>query len=394
MKETRPFLTLFLLFFIGSVFSPARAVNEVGPDENFYLVYNYKYDWLVYSPQYNNFIPYSKELHETELSVSLLVDLLENRRYDLLITTSKESYLFVEGALQRKIESDSWLVLDIDSLYKSYRKEELLITLYGSPGIENKTVLIGHAKRSQALANKPGASSLSLINIKPLITSSFDDFSVLLIIFLLLLTLFSYSTAPTMFRRFLSLSDFIDRNERNDLYRFGRPYTGTMLMNALLVCTCMGYLFLFFSHHGLEIILAGGFLSEGDQLSGLLIDQLKLTGLFLLLLFLKYILMGIVGGVLNIERVINLHYIKALQISYVFYGLATLLLFALSLQNPIWIDQVEDYLILIFVFFYIIRFVVLYIFTNYSGQFINLYLFSYLCVVEIIPLIIGVKYAI
>jgi hypothetical protein len=322
------------------------------------------------------------------------VDLLKNRRYDLLIHTSKENYLFIEGALQRKIEQDGWLTLDIDSLYRTYRKEELLISLYGSAGIEGKNVLVGHAKRRVVSATQPKAAPFSIINIKPIQTSSFEDFSILLMLFLLLLVLFTYSSAPTIFRRFLSVSDFVDLNERNDLYRFSRPYTGTMLLNALMISSCMGYLILFMAYHDLEVLPTGTFLSDGDQLSELLIDQLKLSGIILVLFFLKYLLMGIVGGVLNIEKVPNIHYIKSLQVSYLFYGLITVLLFGVALQNPLWLEQLSDSLPYLFIFFYLLRFVLLYLFTNYTGQVINLYLFSYLCVVEIIPLIIGVKFAI
>ncbi|MBU1819914.1 MAG: DUF4271 domain-containing protein, partial [Bacteroidetes bacterium] len=63
-------------------------------------------------------------------------------------------------------------------------------------------------------------------------------------------------------------------------------------------------------------------------------------------------------------------------------------------QNPHWLEQLSISLLYVFIFYYLIRFVLLYLFTNYTGQVINLYLFSYLCVVEIIPLIIGVKFAI
>ncbi len=394
MKHTRPFSILFLLLFIGAFGSPVRAVNEVGPDNRYYLVHDFSYDWLVYSPQYKNFVPYSKGLNESDLSVSLLVDLLKNRRYDLLITSSRENYLFIEGALQKKIEPDTWLTLKVDSLYRVYGKEELLITLYGSAGIEFKTVLLGHAKKIVYTAAQPESKTISLINIKPIETSAFNDFSIVLILFLLLLALFAYSSTPSIFRRFLSLNDFVDVSERNDLYRFSRPYTRVMLFNALIVSASMGYLVLYVTNIEPDLLDTRGFLSEGDKFYGILLDEIKLTFIFISLFFLKYILMGIVAGVLNIERVVNTHYIKALQVSFVFYGLVTLTFFALSLHQPTWLQSTLPYLLYFFIFYYLLRFGLMYIFTNNSGQLINLYLFSYLCVIELIPLIIGVKFAI
>ncbi len=386
-----------LLFFIlpGFTGSTAWAANEVGPGQSHYLVYSYTNDWLVYSSQYNNYVPYSRALNETDLSVSLLVDLLKNRRYDLLVSTAKENYLFIEGSLQKKLIPDQWLVMDIDSLRRLYKKDEILLTLYGSPGKEDKTVLIGHAKKIAAITPSSAKSGpLSFINIKPLRSSPFDDFSVLLILLLLVLTLFTYSSSPSLFQRFISPADFLDRSERNDLYRFNRPYGRLMLMIALIVSAAMGYLILFLAHYDFDLFSFSGFLSEGATLVDFLTDLAKLTLLFLGLLFLKFVMMEIVSGVLNLEHIVNSHYIKSLQLSYLFYGTCIVVFFGTSLQNPLWFQQLSPYLLYVVIFYYLVRFGLLYIFTNSSGQFINLYLFSYLCVIEIIPLIVGVKFAI
>jgi hypothetical protein len=155
----------------------------------------------------------------------------------------------------------------------------------------------------------------------------------------------------------------------------------------------MGYLLLYLYHSHLDMLPTNGMLSAGNNLGELLTDQLKLTGFFILLFFLKYIFMGIVAGVLNIQQVVNAHYIKALQISFVVYSIVILVVFASAMQNPRWIDALSPYILYGVIVYYMIRMVLLYLFTNYSSRFINLYLFSYLCVLEIIPLIIGVKFA-
>lgn len=395
MERLRHLVSLVVLVMAGAFFTSAWAANEVGPGQSHYLVYDYENDWLVYSSQYRNYVPYSRSLNETDLSVSLLVDVLKNRRYDLLISSTKENYVFVEGALQTKLAPGTWLVWNIDSLRQLYKKDELLITLYGSAGKEDKTVLIGHAKRTTVAPSAAAKSSpLSFINIKPLRTSPFQDFSVLLILFLLVLTLFTYSSAPLLFQRFIAPTDFVDRSVRNDLYRFNRPYGRFMFMIALIVSAAMGYLILFLAHYGFDLFAASGLLSDGNTLLDFLTDSAKLTLILLGLLFLKFIMMEVASGVLNLEHIVNSHYIRSLQLSYLFYGICTVVFFGISLQNPLWFQQVVPYLLYVVILYYLVRFGLLYVFTNSSGQFINLYLFSYLCVLEIIPLIIGVKFAI
>lgn len=363
----------------------------MGPDGGYFLVRDLKHDWLTYSQKYKNYVPYSRGANETDMSASLLIDLLQNRRYVLLVSTSRQNYLFIEGALQRKLTPDAWLTLDIDSLRRVYRKSEILLTLYGAPGIEDKTVLIGHSRRIQN-ASVERKQNLPIINIKPLRTTPFENFSIVLLLFLLILTLFTYTSSPSLFRRFLRPNDFFDRSNRNDFYNFTKPYTPFVVIVALFVSAGMAYLVLFLTHFDLELFT--GFLSEGDTLSGLLLDQLKLTIACLVLLFFKYLLMGLVGSVLNLGRTVNTHYIKALQMSYLFYAFTVVAFFALLLPNPLWLELARPFLIYGFVFYYSVRVLMLYLFSDNSGRVINLYLFSYLCVVEIVPIIIGVKFAV
>ena len=263
MERSRRSIALLFLILSSCFGSTVWAANEAGPGKSHYLVYDYANDWLVYSDQYNNYVPYSRALNETDLSVSLLVDLLKNRRYDLLVMTAKENYLFIEGSLQSKLAPDQWLVMNIDSLRRIYKKDEILLTLYGSAGKEDKTVLIGHAQKTTSVAPSAAKSSpFSFINIKPLRSSPFEDFSVLLILLLLIFTLFTYSSSPSLFRRFISPTDFLDRSERNDLYRFNRPYGRLMFMIALIVSAAIGYLILFLTYHGFDVFSSSGFLSR------------------------------------------------------------------------------------------------------------------------------------
>lgn len=384
----------FILLWTAPLGRVAWAASEVGPEKAYYLVADLKNDWLTYSNQYKNYVPFSRGVNEAELSVSLLLDTRRYRRYELLLSSARENYLFVEGALQTKLAPDEWLVLDVDSLRQVYRKDQILLTLYGSSGIENKTAMIGHARHQpNALNEVPFAARTPIINIKPLAASPFRDFSVLVMLVLLVLTLFTYTVTPTLYRRFVSPADFVDLGERNDFYQFNRPYSPLVVQTALAVSIAMAYILLFLSHFGVEPFYYSSLLSESESLARLLFDLAKFTILFMVLFFMKYLLMSMVGGVLNLGRAISTHYIKALQISYLFYGLCMLLFFGVFMQMPVWFETAKSYIVYGFVAYYAVRFVILYVFNNYSGRFTNLYLFAYLCVTEIIPLIIGVKFA-
>jgi hypothetical protein len=310
-----------------------------------------------------------------------------------LLSTSKENFLFIEGALQKKLEPEQWVTLNIDSLKRVYQKDVLLITLYGTSGVEDKTVYIGHRRKSISQQEPNNTKSLSLINIKPLVSTPFQNFSTLIIVFTLVLAAFNYTTSSNGFRRFSSSKDFIDRSERNDFYTFNKPFTRVILVNTIIVSTMFSYIFLFFSHYNIDFFDTRGLLTEESTLAELLLDQVKLTLIVFLSFNFKYILMGVVGSVLNIAKVINTHYVKSLQVSFLFYGFIMLVCFGLSIDSPVWFVNVKTTIFYTFISFYLIKFVLLFIFTNPGPRIINLYLFSYLCVIEIIPLIIGAKLA-
>ncbi|WP_247231934.1 DUF4271 domain-containing protein [Telluribacter sp. SYSU D00476] len=386
-------LLLLVLTAVGLLLpNSAEAVNEVGPNKKYFLVYDYQNDWLVYSTRYQNYVPYTRSLHEEALSVSLLVDLLKNRHYTLLIQSQKQNYLFVEGALQKKVQEGQWLVLNIDSLYRTYRKDEILITLYGSNGIDGRKVLVANLKTASPVVLDRTAPS-SLINIKPKPKNPFSDFSALVMLIILVMNVLAYNSFPMAFGRFINPLDFLDRDERDDINKLNKPYSSQVILFTILHCLVVSYLLVVFSYNGVNLFGSGRILSGGADLAELTTDYFKLLGITFLLFYLKYIYMALVGGMLNLDKVVPIHYFKALQITYLFLGLFAILVFSYTLYSPVWAVDFEKTVIAPFVIFYLLRFISLYILIKPSGSFINLYLFSYLCVIEIIPLIIGVKFA-
>ena len=103
--------------------------------------------------------------------------------------------------------------------------------------------------------------------------------------------------------------------------------------------------------------------------------------------------MVMAGNMLNLDKQVDIIFIKIIQSSYLFYAAMFLLVFMLSFNHINWITDMKDFVLLPFLVFYSIRFLALYVVTKPPGSLINLYLFSYLCVIEIIPLIVGMKFA-
>ncbi|MCF0058912.1 DUF4271 domain-containing protein [Dyadobacter sp. CY356] len=384
------FLVVCTIFIFAG--SSARGAVKALPPEQFFPVYDYQNDWLVYSNQYKNYVPFSKGINEGTKSVSLYIDLLKNRRYFLLVKADNESYLFLEGALQKKIIAGQWLELNIDSLFRIYKKEELLLSVYGNAGIDDKDVLICH-KKSQDASGIIERTASTLINIKPINFSPFGNFSILAMLVILILNAWIFNVNPLAFSRLINPLEFFNNDPREQLSKLNKPYSNTVIFLVIIVSMLMAFMLVFFANNKLNLFSVSAILSEESNLIQFLVDFFMLSTIFFVLTYGKFIFMVLVGQMLNLDKLVETLFLKIIQSSYFFYVALFLLVFMLSLNNAIWLVPLRPYILFPFLIFYVTRFFTLYVVTKPPASFINLYLFSYLCVIEIIPLIIGIKFA-
>ena len=365
---------------------------KAAPPDQFFPIYNYQNDWLVYNSQYKNYVPFSQEVDEGSKYVSIYIDLIKNRNYNLLLKTEAEDYLFLEGALQNKIAKNQWVNLSIDSLYKIYKKDELLLTIYGSPGIEEKTVVLcNERKRNDAGIIENTASNL--INIKPISFSPFGNFAVLALLLILMINAWVFNANPLAFMRLVNPVELINDDPRDQLAKINKPYSSGTIFFVIIASMLTSFILLYLSANKINIFSVNVILSEKTNTLQLLGDFFILSTIFFLIFYCKYVFMVMVGNMLNLDKLVDVLFIKMVQSSYLFYVAVFLFIFMISFNSPVWLNSVRSFILFPFLFFYCARFLVLYVVTKPAGSFINLYLFSYLCVIEIIPLIVGIKFA-
>lgn len=390
------FYPLLLLLVITALFSTNEAMakvdDKISPPADFFPIYDYQNDWLVYNSQYKNYVPYSQGVNESVRSVSLSIDLLKNRRYFLLIKTEAEGYLFLNGALQQRLPSEEWLKLNIDSLFRSFKSEELLLTVYGSSGISGKKVLLCNQKQKNA-AGIVHHSASTLINIKPIPFSQFGNFAVMAMLIILILNAWIFNLNPLSFVRLINPLEYFNNNPREQLSKINKPYSNSIIFFVLIDAMLMAFLLLFFTTNDLNLFSVITILTEQTNTFQYFLDFLLLSGIFFVLIYGKFILMSVVGNMLNLDKLVDTLFLKIIQSAYFFYAALFLIVFMLGFNHTSWFIPLKPYILFPFLFFYIGRFISLYVVTKPSTSFINLYLFSYLCVIEIIPLIIGIKFA-
>ena len=373
------------------IFYATTLRAEVGPDKQYFLVKDLSQDWLVYDQREKEYVPYVPEQHGSQLALNTLIDLESNLHYNLLVYVEKNNYLFLNGSLQENLKAGSWRVMKIDSLYQIFKRPQIMITLYGTSGQAGKTVLIGH--RKAAVEKLITIEEESFLNLRPREQASVANFFVLGMLLLFTFAAFLFNSAPRAFYRIYSVVDLFQVDVRDESFLINKPFSRNNILFIVLLSLELAYLYLFAQDKEYNLFSSKELLVTGQALSDTWLNYLKITFLCFLAWIGKYFGLYILGTLYRLEGVANVHYFKVLQSSLLFF--TALLLFAsvASFYITDWSTVIRSMLIIPVIVFYIFRTILIFFAISGSTTVKNLYLISYLCIVELIPIIIGVRYA-
>jgi hypothetical protein len=369
----------------------AKAKGGIGADKSYYLVYDYHNDWQVFDERYKSYVPYVREQHKDYSSFSLFFDIENYKSYKILYYSQKENYLFIDASLQKKLPIDKWVVLDIDSLQRVFGKTKLFLTIYGTKtNVEDITVQIGNK-----ISNTQNIIELSdsLLTIIPRDISPFENFFVVGLLLLACTYAFLYNYQPKSFERFFSPKDLLTISIRDDSFVVNKPFDLGNLLFVINLSFTIGFIFMLIQHGETDLFSASNILREGDTLTTLLSNFFEIALIIFGGLIFKYIALAILSNLYRLDNVTNIHFFKIIQASSIFFLLVLILLTYSSVSAPEILKNSEKYLFFPVSLFFVVRLALIYFTINKMTSLKNLYLFSYLCIVELIPLIVGIRFA-
>lgn len=382
-------LSLVYSFALSPFTFAQPRTDGIGPGERYYPVHDLRDDFLVYDEAAKAYIPYIVEQHGQLTALSVYVDLESNRRYSLLVSTDQQGYLFFNAALKRHLAPGRWQIFSIDSLYRIYRQPELFLTLYGAPGLDNKRVYIGYPKSATQKAIVLRNDNLS---VRPRPASAYDNFIGLGLLFLLATHAFLFTFYHRAFLRFFSLRDLLSLRATDDSFLINRPLSSTNLLFIINLSFVLAYLILFVQSRQVDVFASRFLLTNEQTLPSLLGQFILLSLVSFLALLGKYVALEVLGGLYKLEEISNVHFFKVLQSSLLFFTVLVLLM-AVIAYNGTASAWPESAVLLPLTGFYTARLMLLYVVIRHLEPVKNLYLFSYLCIVELIPLIVGLRFA-
>ncbi|AFK02452.1 hypothetical protein Emtol_1303 [Emticicia oligotrophica DSM 17448] len=379
-------LYILLLFVASNTFA-----TTVGPNDQYFLVHDFHDDWQVYNDRMKAYIPYISEQHIGYPSHTVFCDIQNNRGYNLLVYSQKDdNFLFINGSLRQKIPVGKWIVLSVDSLYRVYEQPTIYVTLYGSNNIEDKKLLLGY-KRS--LNQKPIVLAESGITAKPRTPAPYRNYIILTSVFILIVFSYLSNSYIRAFQRYFNPKDLFNTLVREQSFLINKPLNRTNVLFIILLSLIIGLFYMLLQSKGVQVFGARAILQEGDTLGILLSNYLRICLIVFVGLVVKYFFIGLIGQLFNLEKVVDLHYFKIIQASSLFYSSLVIVLLVLFMN---YLPHNFDWQVYLFppvVAFYVIRFFILYFTIIRSIPIQSLYLISYLCIVEILPVILGIRFA-
>jgi hypothetical protein len=373
------------------IISSRSFATTTGPNDQYFLVHDYHDDWQVYNDRMKAYIPHISEQHSGYLSHTIFCDIQSNRGYDLLIYCPKvANFLFINGSLRQKVIAETWIVLNADSLFRAYKQPIIYLTLYGSNNITDKKIMLGYKRprnQKQIVLSKSG------IMAKPRTAMPYRNYIILVSMFILVIFSYVSNAYVKPFQQYFNLKGFFNTFLREQSALMSRSLNIVNIIFVILLSLVIGFFYMLLRGKGIYIFGETIILQEGDTLGILLSNYLRISLVAFILLMVKYFFVSLVGKLFNLEKIVDLYYFKIIQSSNIFY---TCLIIALTILSMGYFSHDFNWQVSIFsltIVFYLVRLFVLYSTIIRSIPIQSLYLISYLCIVEVLPIIISIRFA-
>ena len=383
-------LGVILLLALSSSFCTSAAGQTQKARTEFDLIENLSDQWLVYDNVYQSYVPYLQDRYPVQYTLNLVLDPAKYRSYRLLLEAEQPCYLFVQSKLVRLIGAQERVSLDLDSIQNLAKSQTLLLTLYNPEGhavAPLAQVVFPHVQHVQVAT----VTAKDELEAKLRTKNTFTNFLIVAAVFVLGLYAFLWNYHPKAFSQYFNLRFMVPGALREDVPLINKPLSGGSLLFVLAHSFLLSLFYITVQQSSDKLFANILVVDATGQFWPVVQYFLMMSGLIFALLLGKYLLIQAVGSVFKLSGVTHVHFYEYLLFSRVFYTVVVFLQFALFLVAPVWVSVIAEVVIWIVLLFNIVRIVIINSVLSRLTSAKNLYLFSYLCTTELIPLLIGIK---
>lgn len=386
MRLFEEYMRSFILLLLGMLLFSLAAYAKALPDtwkDSYEIIKDFNREWITVG-QANRYVPYiDKRMAEIPV-VGVSLDLTRYSSNRLLVCMPPNSTLLIEKKISDFRKEAACLSLDIDSLQQVYGKSELFISVY-QPGKNFEEVGIW------VVQSLPGTQLRSANLLSERKVSLLDDFFVIGILILLILYAVLINQYPKIFRNLYSISrvfSFKIREENSRIRLINEAHVLFLIQHCLL----LGFLFIILVSTTRLLSIELPYLDfQPDSFGGYMLLWGKVSVLAFGIIWAKYIIVMLFGALFRLRQLRYLHMLDYMRMSLIYGALLFSLLILIFAGIGYNASQYFNLLVYLFVGLAAIRVIILYFRLFRNASFRNMYLISYLCVAEVIPLLISLE---
>ena len=377
---------LLILFLLPSVIFAAKS----GPENSYALIHDLGENWYTYNEDSKSYSPYIKGVSPPQKAHTTFLDLKENKYFSLIVKSLVEnSYLFIDGQFFKKLDKDAWVVLSIKDLPST--QEEIAITFYGSTNVNSKTIFVGS---KSSLVQTKGITKSNFLPMKLRERlSHLDSYIIILGLIFIFISILGYVN-PKAFNEYFSFSDIFVTKLRDTKFLVSKPLNQINIAFLVLLSMITGLLYLLLRAKGVPLFQNHLGVNINLENSSITLTFIKATIVAFVIYFSKFFFLSITGSLFGLKKSVNIHYFKITQFNLFFLLLISLFFFAFIISNNSFsLNGISTLALWTAVLVYTSRTLIAFLSILKSTGIQSLYLFAYLCVVEILPIFLGIRFA-
>lgn len=375
------FIAFFISFSTWANFHPEYSA-----------VHDLNKDWLVYDHDKKAYLPYQDYEGEGPFVFSFDINPSDFPRAYLLIKVPKQQTdIFIDNVLNKSKTEEGWEIYSLDELIDRVGHQTIVFSFLSKAQPSDFSAYIGYPVREQNRGGEIISKRGDTVNILPRGGLRYRSGLAIAFMFFMMVTVFVSNFHNRLYRMFFSLREMLTINIKDDLFLIGRPMDAPGISVILLTSVLVSFGVMIFDLFGVDMLSDNLFYRSGDSIRIFLTNFLFVGVTAFILFFLKYLFLNLISGFFNIRNVVDAHFFKLIQTNLVFITLTILVLLGMyNLYIPA-VSKLENHLVVILSSFFILRLLLIYFTINKEGGIKFSYLFSYLCIVEVLPFAMGMN---
>ena len=196
------------------------------------------------------------------------------------------------------------------------------------------------------------------------------------------------------FNEYFSFSDIFVTKLRDTKFLVSKPLNQINIAFLVLLSMITGLLYLLLRAKGVPLFQNHLGVNINLENSSITLTFIKATIVAFVIYFSKFFFLSITGSLFGLKKSVNIHYFKITQFNLFFLLLISLFFFAFIISNNSFsLNGISTLALWTAVLVYTSRTLIAFLSILKSTGIQSLYLFAYLCVVEILPIFLGIRFA-